>query len=222
MMALCTTQIVLSIIGLISQIAGSSMKIYPNADLLWAGIWCGIMVEGSAIFGMLASVKPSHKTFILNLVFAIISAISCIPVLVISSVGMSYLSHCQYDRSYNDIRCNGFEQRRCILGIQIIISLVQATVSIILAGMTCGAVCSCCRSAGRTEPMYYLINAPDGAIYSQRSTVLTSQPGYATYTINQRQLEDVDTCGLSNEIPNCGTCVDAMNSYPPRYDTICN
>lgn len=126
MISLSAVQIVLAILCFVAEVIAISIVQYHY----WAGVWCGIFFVWSSLFGIIASFKPSFVTFLLMLIFNILSSISSLLLLVLVSI--------ELDDNYEN------DTLRAMLGLQLIVCLVQATAVITSAALICNALCWCC------------------------------------------------------------------------------
>ena len=95
MLTLSGIQLVMGILAIITQAIGLSTK-RPDAHYAGAGIWCGIFFVLSGVFGSIASKKRSFGWIVTFMVFAILSAAFCLPLLIISSIGTAMSSSYHY------------------------------------------------------------------------------------------------------------------------------
>ena len=139
-------------------------------------------------FGIVASRKPTFRWIVTLRVFSIISASFCLPLLVISSIGASHYYH------------RGKYAEHAVSAMQIIISLIQAAVTITSAGMACRAVC--CGPRRESRLVYYNVSGgsnANNAIY-QHITMPDQPRGYIT--IPMRQVQDVFASATAPPPPN--------------------
>lgn len=216
MLALSSIQLAMAILGIITQIVGLSTR-YPEAHYAGAGIWCGLFFGFSGFFGILASFKPSFSTIVTFMVFSIIAAAFCLPLLVISSIGTAHTAH-----SYS-YRSSGRDLRHVMFAIQIIISLIQVVAAIASSAMTCKAICSCCRSSKESGVVYYTNNGATGLnnITSQQISSQQLQPGYITIPISQIQAAAAaGRTALPTETPLSDNPTTDADTPPPKYETV--
>ena len=126
MLALSAVQVVLAILCFVAEVIAISVVQYHY----WAGVWCGIFFVWSSLFGIIASFKPSFVTFLLMLIFNILSSISSLLLLILVSI--------ELDDNYEN------DTLRAMLGLQLIVCLVQATTVITSAALICNVLCWCC------------------------------------------------------------------------------
>lgn len=217
MITLSSIQLAMAALAIITQIIGLSTR-YPEAHYVGAGIWCGIFFGLSGIFGIVASLKPSLPTIVTFMVFAIISAAFCLPLLVISSISTAVGRYCY--RSY----CTDKDLKIAMFAIQIMISLIQVAVAIASSAMTCKAVCSCCRPSRKDGVVYYANNGGSGlnVVPSQPVVLPQQQAGYITIPISQ--IHAAAAAGGATALPNettiPGSTTIETESPPPKYETV--
>lgn len=219
MLTLSYIQLAMGILGIITQVIGLSNR-DPDAHYAGAGIWCGIFFGVSAMFGILASLKPSFSTIVTFMVFAIIAAVFCLPLLVISSIGTAHSAHCYYGE------CRGRELKHAMFAIQVIISLVQVIAAIASSAMSCKAICSCCRPREEnTGVVYYNNTGGNVAPNAQAQPIVLQQqpqPGYITIPISQIQAAaaSVGATAIPNEASLPGATMASADSPPPKYESV--
>ena len=99
---------------------------YNPVSTFGTGIWTGFFFALSGSIGFLAKTRPSFNSFIALMIMSIISSLMCLPLLVLSGIGL------------NDNRT--FYELKILFGFQIMISLIQAVVSITTSAFCCRAV----------------------------------------------------------------------------------
>ena len=189
MLILSSIQLAMAVLAIISQVIGLSVR-YPGPEVHYVGtgIWCGVFFALSGLFGTIASTKPSFGWIVTFMVFAIISASLCLPMLVLSSIGMTIRPTQCYDYDDNDYYdCHDNTLKRAAHVILVAVSLIQAAAAITSAGMTCRAVC--CGSKGKSRVVYYNGSAGSNANngINQRITMPDRQRGYITIPMSQVQ-----------------------------------
>ena len=216
MLALSRIQLAMGILAIITQAIGLSTK-RPDAHFAGAGIWCGIFFVLSGVFGSIASKKRSFGWIVTFMVFAILSAAFCLPLLIISSIGTAMSSSYHY-------RDTGLKLPA--FAIQVVISLIQAVAAITSAGMTCKAVCKCCGPKRESGVVYYN-NSGRGNTTNTINQQLASpqqQPGYITIPVSQIQAAAASAGAPAlptiSMIPGTAETDASGNSPPPRYDSI--
>ena len=223
---LSSIQLVMAVLVMITQAMGLSTS-YPGVQIVGTGIWFGIFFALSGILGAITSSKPSFRWIVTFLVFFIISASFCLPLLVISPIGTTIPTG-YYSRG--DITL-GYWVGNTPLGyvvstIQIAISLVQAAAAIVGMSWTCSAVCDCCGARKECGEVNY--NGSVGSnlknAFNKHITVQEQQPAYINIPLNQIQVV-VASAGATS-LPTIsmisGTAeTDVIdNSAPPKYDTV--
>ena len=78
---LSSIQLCMALLAIITQLIGISTR-YPEMAYIGAGIWCGIFFGLSGFFGILAGRKQSYSTIVTFMVFSIIAASFCLPLLI--------------------------------------------------------------------------------------------------------------------------------------------
>ena len=216
MLALSRIQLAMGILAIITQAIGLSTK-RPDAHFAGAGIWCGIFFVLSGVFGSIASKKRSFGWIVTFMVFAILSAVFCLPLLIISSIGTAMSSSYHY-------RDTGLKLPA--FAIQVVISLIQAVAAITSAGMTCKAVCKCCGPKRESGVVYYNNSGggnPTNAI-NQHLTIPEQQPGYITIPMSQIQAAAASTGATAlptiSMFPGTAETDVSGNSPPPRYSSV--
>ena len=220
MLTLSSIQLAMAILAIITQVMGLSVR-NPEAHFAGAGIWCGVFFALSGVFGTIASTKPSFGWIVTFMVFAIISASFCLPLLVFSSIGTAMTTHC-----YGSYDCHGNTLKHAAFAIQVIISLVQAAAAITSAGMTCKAVCKCCGPRRESGVVYY--NGSGGGdtnnAINQHIIMPEQQPGYITIPISQIQAAAASAGATALPtapvIPDTSEIDGANNSPPPKYESV--
>lgn len=217
MLTLSGIQLAMAALSIITTVIGLSER-YPQAHYVGAGIWCGILFGLSGIFGTISSLKPSFGMIVTFMVFAIISSVFCLPLLVISSMSTAF-SRC-WGHS-----CHGREIRNAMFATQIVISLVQVIAAITSSVMTCKAICSCCRPKRESGVVYYNGGSAAAAVpnnlISQPIVLPQQHPGYITIPISQ--IHAAAAAGATaipreNLVP-VSTTVDT-ESPPPKYESV--
>lgn len=215
MLTLSSIQLLMAALAIITQVIGLSTR-YPEAHYVGTGIWCGVLFGLSGMFGTIASLKPSFGMIVTFMVFTIIAAVFCLPLLVVSSMSTAF------GRRWS--RRNGQDIRLAMFAIQIAISLIQVIAAIASSVMTCKALCSCCRPKRESGVVYYTNNggSAEGTNVSSRPIVLPQQqPGYITIPISQIQAA---AAGGAMAIPREALVPGITNgnaeSPPPKYETV--
>ena len=204
---LSSIQLCMAFLAIVTQIVGISTR-YPEVAYIGAGIWCGIFFGLSGFFGMLAGRKPSYSSIVTFMVFSIIAASFCMPLLITSSIGAASSRHCWRDNCASD------NIRHVIFSIQIIVALIQAAVTIASSVMTCRATCGCCCQEEQGVVYYtssggsLLQNIPAHQIIPAQQP----QPGYITIPVNALQ----GTQGAT-ALP---TASNRSETPPPNYDAV--
>ena len=226
MLALSSIQLAMAILAIITQAMGLSVR-HPGSHVAGAGIWCGAFFALSGVFGTIASMKPSFGRIVTFMIFAIISASFSLPLLVFSSIGTAQTI--RNDRWCNEgyeVWCIGSTVNQGAFVIQVIISLIQAAAAITSAGMTCKAVCNCCRTRRKSGVVYYNVSSGDNTdnANNQHIVMPKQQPGYITIPINQIQGPAVSVGATA--FPTVPVIQDtsekdgAKNSPPPEYESV--
>ena len=190
MLTFSSVQLGMAFLAIITETIGSG-----RFNFLGTGIWCGTLFVLSGVFGMVASRKPTFGWIVTFMVFSIISASFCLPLLVISSIGASHYYH------------RGKYAEHAVSAMQIIISLIQAAVTITSAGMACRAVC--CGPRRESRLVYYNVSGgsnANNAIY-QHITMPDQPRGYIT--IPMRQVQDVFASATATPHPNQMACTSS-------------
>ena len=199
MLTLSSIQLAMAILAIITQVMGLSVR-NPEAHFAGAGIWCGVFFALSGVFGTIASTKQSFGWIVTFMVFAIISASLCLPLLVLSSIGAAITAHCNTYNDYGYNSCSGNTLKYPAFVILVVISLIQAVAAITSAGMTCRAVC--CGPRRKSGVVYY--NGSGGSIANnaidQHITMQDQQRGYIT--IPMSQVQAVPTSATAHLSPN--------------------
>ena len=216
MLILSLIQLVMAVLAIITQAVGSSTR-FPGVQFVGTGIWCGIFFALSGVFGAIASSKPSFGWIVTFMVFSIISASFCLPLLALSSIGTAISSSYYYRGNY---------LYHVVSAIQIAISLIQAAAAIVSAGMTCRAVCKCCGARRECGQVGYNGSGGSNPNYAvnQHITMPVQQPAYITIPMSQIQV--VAASAGATSLPTMSTIsgtaeTDAFdNSAPPKYDTV--
>ena len=206
MVTLSLIQLVMAVLAILMQAVGSSTSYPGGLESEGAEIWCGIVViffALSGVFGLIACSKPSFGWIVTFMVFSIISASFCLPLLVLSSIRTAITYH-----YFGHV----------VSAIQIAISLIQAAVAIVSAGMTCRAVCKCCGPRRECNAVCY--NGSEGCNPNQ--TMPEQQRAYITIPISQ--IEVFVASAGATEMPTMSmipvtTDTDGLdNSPPPEYE----
>ena len=90
MLTLSSIQCLMAVFGIVSQVVGMiSTDSQSNSDIrhLGTGIWCGVIFGLSGALGIAASLRPNSPMIFGNMIFSIISAGFCLPLLIISAIG---------------------------------------------------------------------------------------------------------------------------------------
>lgn len=145
MISLSILQVVLATLCFVAEV----IAIYVVQYHYWAGVWCGIFFVWSALFGIIASFKPRFLTFLLMLIFNVLSSIFSLLLLILVSI--------ELDDNYEN------DTLRAMLGLQLILCLVQATAVIASAALICNAICWCCCNPqnwfeDHSSQIYYISN----------------------------------------------------------------
>ena len=145
MISLSIVQVVLATLCFVAEV----IAIYVVQYHYWAGVWCGIFFVWSALFGIVASFKPRFITFLLMLIFNVLSSIFSLLLLILVSI--------ELDDNYEN------DTLRAMLGLQLILCLVQATAVITSSALICNAICWCCCNPqnwfeDHSSQIYYVSN----------------------------------------------------------------
>ena len=211
MLTLSGIQLAMAALAIITTVIGLSDN-NPDAHYVGAGIWCGILFGLSGMFGTIASLKPSFGMIVTFMVFAIIAAVFCLPLLVISSLSTAFSRY----RYYRKVKYAMF-------AVQIVISLVQVIAAIASSVMTCKAICSCCRPKRDTGVVYYNGGATAMAnnITSQPIVLPQQHPGYITIPISQIQAAAAaGATAIPRETLLPGSTTGDAESPPPKYESV--
>jgi len=140
MRILSLVQLLIVILIIIMEI--SRMTIERSTMPLAGGIWSGIIIGISGIMGLITSFNSSNLKIILLIVFDVIGATFCFPLIAFSSIGVAYPR-----------RTVGPEFPLCatILALSIL-EVIVTTCSLILA---CMSVCNCCGQNKESGTIYY-------------------------------------------------------------------
>ena len=216
MLTLSAIQLLMAVLAIITQVIGLSTR-RPDIHYVGAGIWCGIFFALSGVFGTIASRKPSFGWIVTSMVFSIISASFCLPLLFISSIGTAIASDHYYGSNYVAL---------AVSAIQIVISLLQAAASITSAVMSCKAVCKCCGPKRESGAVYY--NGTGGShtnnAITQQRTMPGQQPGYITIPMSQIQAVAASAGAAALPTSTMTPSAEGTNasgySPPPRYESV--
>ena len=140
MIVLNSVQLLMATLAIVTQVVGI-IESRHGFHIAGAGIWCGIFFLASGTSGMVASCYPSFASIVTNMVFAIVSALFCLPLLVFSSFGTAFGGY-GYSSSH---------AANIMFPIQIAISLIQAISAIMSSAMTCRAICPCCKTSTESK-----------------------------------------------------------------------
>jgi len=216
MLILSSIQLVMAALAIITQVVGLSTR-YPEAHYVGTGIWCGILFGLSGMFGTIASLKPSFGMIVTFMIFAIISAVFCLPLLVISSMSTAWSGYGYRSRYGSDVK-------KAMFATQVAISLIQAIAAIASSAMTCKALCSCCRPKRESGVVYYTNNgsSTEATNVTSRPIVLPQQQaGYITIPISQIQAAAAGgATALPREALVAGITNRNTESPPPNYETV--
>ena len=155
MLTLSSIQLAMAILAIITQVMGLGFFVRGlglGEHFVGPGLWCGVFFALSGVFGSVASIKPSFGWIVTFMVFAIISAFLCLPLLFISSFGAFITGNCC---RHCMASCRNTLAYPAFL-ILVVISLIQASAAIKSARMTCRAVC--CgprRKSGAADRLFY-------------------------------------------------------------------
>ena len=158
MLTLSSIQLAMAILAIITQVMGLGFFVRGlglGEHFVGPGLWCGVFFALSGVFGSVASIKPSFGWIVTFMVFAIISASLCLPLLVISSFGALITANCCHGHNCF-VTCSGNTLEYPAFLILVVISLIQASAAIASARMTCRAVC--CgprRKSGAADRLFY-------------------------------------------------------------------
>ena len=217
MLTLSIIQLVMAVLAIITQVVGLSTR-RPDTHYAGAGIWCGIFFALSGVFGTIASRKPSFGWIVTYMVFSIISASLCLPLLIISSFGTASFNH-YFPGNY---------LAPAMSAIQVVISLSQAVAAIASAGMTCKAVCKCCAPKTKSGAVYYNGSGVNNTGNAINQHVTGPEHHQAYVTIPMSQIQAVAASAGATALPNIsmtpGTDGANASSYspPPRYESVPN
>ena len=117
---------------------GAALSVFAYGS---SGIWCGILFGISGTFGIWAGCHPSKCTIIAHMVFAIISACVCIP-LIIGSVMFAIGI---FDNG-NVYGAKGNITLGIFIGLSVV-GLLQAVLSLTTSALSCSVICCHTKSA---------------------------------------------------------------------------
>ena len=217
MLTLSSIQILMAVLAILMQAIGEPTSYPGGLEFEGDGIWCGIFViffALSGVLGLIASSKPSFGWIVTFMVFSIISASFCLPLLVLSSIRTAITSKNYY-----------YRVNYVVSAIQVAITLVQVAAAIVSAGMTCRAVCKCCGPRRECCSVDYNGSGgrnPNNAV-SQHITIPEQQLAYITIPMSQIQVV-VASAGATaiptmSMIPGTAETDVIDNSPPPKYET---
>ena len=218
MIFLSSIQIIMAFLGIITNIVGLSVN-SSSAHYVGAGIWCGVFFGLSGSFGVMASLKPSNCTIVTFMVFTVISATFCLPLLVISSIGASV----EAPASRYNYRRSGV--LHAMYAMQIVVSLIQAIAAIVSAAMACRAVCNCCRPKEKNGgAVYYSNHNTNGMNNIALKQFMTPQLESGQITIPMTMIQPSASVGGDMALPtenllNANPKTNA-NTPPPEYEVL--
>ena len=223
-LTLSLIQLVMSVSAILTQVVGLSEVYYylPGLQFMGAGIWCGILFALSGVFGVIASSKPSFGWIVTFMVFSMISASFCLPLLVLYLIETAFPSS---NLGYMYIYYNYIFPIR-ISPIQIVISLVQAAAAIVSAGMMCRALENCCgprKECGSVDYNGSGGSSPNNALI-KHITMPEQQPAYITIPMSQIQVlaASAGATALATISMTLGAAETDVfdNSPPPTYESV--
>jgi len=189
---LCISAIITQVICLYLFSSNQHYSYSQFFDVIGAGIWCGIIFGISGGFGVWAACRPANPSIITHMVFSIIAASFCIPLIVIASISVVIDSD-SYHYNRNDDKYNILVAMH---GIQIILALIQAGVSITSSVYDCRVVCCGQENHGT---VYYAASGIGSNTNIGISTGQT-QPGYITLPPNA--ITTIPMTSTQNMLPN--------------------
>jgi len=209
-------QLIIAAIAITSQIITMiHYDAFPLA-LIGTGIWSGFLFGLSGVFAMWAGVRPSLCSIITCMVFSIIAASICVPLIVLDSFSIALNVQPLGVPDFPRGRPEYYETNVAMYSIQVIIGLVQACIAIGCSAMTCKA--TCCRQIEAGSVSY----APNAALNANVQHIQMGQVhpgGVFTIPINQ------NTRGILPETVNMAASAELTNetlenrqSPPPQYE----
>ena len=180
------------------SVMSSNNPIMPLAG----GIWCGVIIGLSGVTGIIASSNPSSLKLLIFMVFDLIAALFCLPLIAFSSMGLPY----GYRNEYRT------EEGLCATTLALVVlEAILTMCSLILA---CLYLCDCCRPNEEPSTVYYSNvyhdNNRNGSI--MRSNI--SQPsGY--HAVPMRPMETVSYSKDSTHPTSSSTNEVSAEQLPP-------
>jgi len=192
-LTLSIIQVICGALAAITQVVllGISDR-YWSISNVGTGIWTGFLFGISGGVGLIASNRPSNCTIIAYMVWSIISALFCLPLIVISGIGFGEgrYGYRSGQRGYSNV----------FYGLQLLIGLLQGVVAIVASSFSCRAVC-----CGRKQ-------YPGAVIFSSGTN---PDQQYTTIPLNQI-VQAIPQTSVPAEATNF---VNPENEKPPSYDT---
>ena len=108
------------------------------------GTWCGFILGSAGVTGMIASSKPSSLKLLIFMVFDLLAALSCLPLIAFSSMGLPTSIY------YHDLK-----QEELLCATTLAFVMLEAIItmwSLILAYLY---LCDCCRTYQEPGTVYY-------------------------------------------------------------------
>ena len=141
---LSLVQLLVAILIIIMETA--MLAIQSRTMPLGGGIWIGIIIGISGIMGLITSLNTSSLKIILLIVFDVIGATLCFPLIFSSSIGVSGIRRGSWDKSKPE-----FALCATILAL----SIFEVVITICSLVLACMSICNCCRRNEEFGTIYY-------------------------------------------------------------------
>ena len=203
---LSSLQLFLAVLIIIMEIAVMSRKdrLEPFSSImpLGGGIWCGVIIGLSGVTGIIASFNPSSLKLLIFMVFDLIAALFCLPLIAFSSIGLTNPS--RYELRTEEILC----------ATTLALVVLEAILTMCSLILTCLNLCDCCRPHEEPKIIYYSNvyhdNVRDG---SNIQSNFGTQSGY--HAVPMRRMENVSISNSSKHLTPLSTNEVSAESVPP-------
>ena len=101
---------------------------------LSGGIWCGVIIGLSGVTGIIASSDPSSLKLLIFMVFDLIAALFCLPLITFASIGVSIVKY-----NYNSTT----ENVLCVTTLALVV--FEVILTMLSLSLACLYLCDCCR-----------------------------------------------------------------------------
>jgi len=181
--ALGSSAILLAVLNiiLVSTISGY----YGDTEYIGTGIWCGGMILTCGILGKVSSSKPRYCPIIAAMVMCITTALPCLSMVAIETVGAVTSSH-QSCYNYYVISSKCYKVRSVLVVFHALLSVIGVSAlvtAIVHSAYCCASVC--CGANAHTQTHYQVVYTASDINQQQTAHIGTSHqyaalPQYAT------------------------------------------